>query len=125
MTALDTAATARRYFAAFQSADRDAMEALLAPGFAFTSPFDDHIDRAAWFERCWPFAGSFRFGAAMRVHGGEDEVVVLYETEDKPGGTFRNAECFRFDADGRIRSIDVYFGFLPPAMIAAMRAAAG
>ena len=124
MTAFDPAAIAQAYFAAFQTADRAAMEALLAPDFAFTSPFDDAIDRAAWFERCWPFSGSFRF-AALRVHAGEDEVVVLYETADKPGGTFRNAECFRFDTEGRIRSIDVYFGFLPAPMIAAMQRAAG
>lgn len=123
MTMFDPAAQARRYFGAFQTADHAAMEALLSPGFTFTSPFDDAIDRAAWFERCWPFAGSFRFRDDMRIHTADGEAVVLYETEGKPGGTFRNAERLRFDDDGRIRSIDVYFGFLPPAMIAAMRAA--
>ena len=73
----------RRYFHAFQDADRAEMESLLGDGFTFTSPWDDHIGRAAWFERCWPFAG-----------------------------TFRNTELFRFDGD-RIRSIDVFFGFVP------------
>jgi hypothetical protein len=55
------AALARAYFKAFESADRAAMEAALAPGFTFTSPYDDHISRDQWFERCWPYAGSFRF----------------------------------------------------------------
>jgi ketosteroid isomerase-like protein len=105
---------ARRYFRAFQSADREAMEALLADAFTFTSPYDDHISRAAYFERCWPHAGSFRFRDDMRVFAEGDECFVRYETEGKPGGTFRNAELFRFDG-GRIRSIEVFFGFVPGA----------
>lgn len=88
------------------------MEALLADDFAFTSPWDDHIGRAAYFARCWPHAGSFRFREPMKVFADGDEAVVLYETEGKPGGTFRNAELLRVDG-GRIRSIDVFFGFIP------------
>ena len=102
----------RRYFHAFQDADREAMEALLDDGFTFTSPWDDHIDRAAWFARCWPFAGTFRFREPMKTMVEGDECFVLYETEGKPGGTFRNTELFRFEGD-RIRSIDVFFGFVP------------
>ena len=49
----------RKCFAAYDSADRDAMESLLAHQFTFTSPFDDHIDRDTYFERCWPGAGTF------------------------------------------------------------------
>jgi ketosteroid isomerase-like protein len=106
---------ARRYFEAFQSADREAMEALLGDDFTFTSPYDDHIGRSAYFERCWPHAGSFRFRFPLKVFAEGDEGVVVYETEGKPGGTFHNAELFRFHGD-RIRSIDVFFGFVPGAM---------
>lgn len=102
----------RRYFGAFQRADRDAMEALLGKAFTFTSPYDDHISRAAYFERCWPFAGSFRFSDDKKIFVEGSECFVLYETEGKPGGTFRNAELFRFEGD-EIQSIDVFFGFVP------------
>lgn len=110
------AALARSYFNAFQDADRPAMEALLAPDFAFTSPFDDHIDRAAYFGRCWPFAGSFRFRDEKEIFVDGDACVVVYETEGKPGGTFRNAELLTFEG-GRLRSIDVFFGFLPKEIL--------
>lgn len=105
---------AQRYFAASQGADRAVMEALLADDFTFTSPWDDHIDRDAYFARCFPHAGTFRFKLPMKIFAQGDEAFVLYETEGKPGGTFRNTELFRVGG-GRIRSIEVFFGFIPGA----------
>ncbi|WP_371132660.1 DUF4440 domain-containing protein, partial [Phenylobacterium sp.] len=49
----DLIGRARALYAAFMKQDRAAAEALLAPDFRFTSPYDDHIDREAWFDRCW------------------------------------------------------------------------
>ncbi|HEX6039525.1 MAG TPA: nuclear transport factor 2 family protein [Longimicrobium sp.] len=118
----DVASLARRYFAASQAADRETMEALLADDFTFTSPWDDHIDRAAYFERCFVHAGTFRFQLPMKIFAEGDEAFALYETEGKPGGTFRNTELFRV-ADGRIRSIEVFFGFIPGARDTAAGAA--
>lgn len=111
----DAADVVRRYFAASQAADRPAMEALLADDFTFTSPWDDHISRAGYFERCWPHAGTFRFQLPMKIFAQGDEAFVRYETEGKPGGTFRNAELFQVGGAGRIRSIEVFFGFIPGA----------
>ncbi len=122
MAETSAAELVRAYFRAFETADRPTMEALLDVAFRFTSPFDDRIDRAAWFARCWPFAGSFRFRTDMTIFSAGAEAVVLYETEGKPGGTFRNAERFRV-ADGRIVAIEVYFGFLPQPIIDAAMAA--
>jgi ketosteroid isomerase-like protein len=42
----------RAYFAAYENKDRPAMEALLSDDFTFTSPRDDHINRATYFARC-------------------------------------------------------------------------
>ncbi len=109
-----TAELARRYFDAFQAADRETMESLLPDDFTFTSPYDDHIGRARWFERCWPHAGSFRFRKPMTIFAEGDECFVMYETEGKPGGTFRNTEHFTF-RDGLLRSVEVFFGFVPGA----------
>ncbi len=106
---------ARRYYHSYQDADREAVESLLADDFTFTSPWDDGIDRAAYFARCFPHAGSFRFREPLKVFAEGDEAFVRYETEGKPGGTFRNTELLRFDGD-RIRSIEVFFGFIPGAM---------
>lgn len=106
---------ARRYYRVYQAADRAAVEALLAPGFIFTSPWDDHIDRATYFSHCFVHAGEFRFREdGMKVFVQGDEAVVVYETEGKQGGTFHNAELLRFEG-GQIASIDVFFGFIPGA----------
>lgn len=116
---------ANRYFERYQARDRDAIEALLADDFTFTSPWDDHIDRATYFSHCFPHAGEFRFQFPLQIFVDGDEAVIIYETEGKQGGTFHNAELFRV-ADGRIRSIDVFFGFIPGAreMLANTHAAA-
>lgn len=42
---------------AYLAQDRDAAEPLIAQDLVFTSPQDDHIDRAAYLERCVPTAG--------------------------------------------------------------------
>lgn len=109
-----TSELAREYYQVFQTADREGMEALLAPGFTFTSPWDDHIDRATYFSHCFVHAGEFRFGADMQVFAQGDDVVVVYGTEGKQGGTFRNAELLRFEG-AQIASIEVFFGFIPGA----------
>ena len=44
----------RRCYGAYESKDRKAIENLLSDDFTFSSPLDDHIDRAKYFERCWP-----------------------------------------------------------------------
>ena len=50
----DLTELARRYYKAYEDDDRQAMEAMLAPDFTFTSPYDDAISREAFFARCWP-----------------------------------------------------------------------
>jgi ketosteroid isomerase-like protein len=105
---------ANRYFERYQERDRAAIEALLADDFTFTSPWDDHIDRATYFSHCFPHAGEFRFRFPLKIFVDGDEAVIVYETEGKQGGTFHNAELFTF-RDGRIRSITVFFGFIPGA----------
>jgi Domain of unknown function (DUF4440) len=44
----------RIYFKAYEAKDRSALESTLSDDFTFTSPHDDHIDRATYLERCWP-----------------------------------------------------------------------
>ncbi len=103
----------RRYFAAYKSADLNAIEPLLTDDFTFTSPYDDHIDRATYFERCWPGAGTFECHDLKRIFVDGNECFVLYESAAKNGSLFRNTEFFRFDG-GRTQSVEVFFG-LPPS----------
>ena len=47
----------RGVFAAYLSNDRKAIEDSLADDFHFTSPYDDEIDKATYFDRCWRNSG--------------------------------------------------------------------
>jgi len=47
-------AIARTCCKAYVTKDRSAIEPLIADDFHFTSPLDNRINRATYFERCWP-----------------------------------------------------------------------
>jgi ketosteroid isomerase-like protein len=68
---MSNADTARTVFDAYLAQDRDTMDRLLADEFVFTSPQDDHIDKATFFQRCFPTAGAARHpGDALRRASG-------------------------------------------------------
>jgi len=107
---VSAAEVVHEYFAAFQAQDRATAERLLAQDFTFSSPRNDRIDRAAYFERCWPNAGRLRAFWMERLFEHDGEVFVRYSAERISDGVrFRNTEIIRV-ARGQIREIDVYFG---------------
>lgn len=86
------------------------LEDAFADDFTFTSPYDDAIDKAAYFERCWPISASGRMANEIeRVFEQGEEAFVTYRVLTNEGDEFRNTEFFRF-AGGKVKSIDVYFG---------------
>lgn len=99
----------RAYFAAFQTGDRPVMEAALTDDFTFTSPYDDAIDRAAYFKRCWPNSKLFQSMTVEKIGEDGNDVFVRYSCETLDGKTFRNTELHSFRGD-RLRSVEVYFG---------------
>ena len=107
----------RRYYAAYETKDRQVVEALLTDDFTFSSPLDDRIDRQAYFARCWPNSAGIRaFHIAQLLDRGDD-ALVLYELELNSGSSFKNVEHFTV-AGGRIKEVAVYFGSLPKAGLA-------
>jgi len=99
----------RAYFGAYESENRDAAEALLSEDFTFTSPNDDAIDRATYFERCWPQGDAARDQTIEKIVVEGDKAFVTYTCTTGNGKSFRNTEFFTF-AGQRISSVDVYFG---------------
>ena len=99
----------RAYFGAYESENRDAAEALLSEDFTFTSPNDDAIDRATYFERCWPQGDAARDQTIEKIVVEGDKAFVTYTSATGNGKSFRNTEFFTF-AGQRISSVDVYFG---------------
>ena len=110
MTATDRLQLARDAYGAYESGDRSVIEGLLADDFEFFSPPDPGIDRAQYFERCWPNAGLIESYEFNRLIESGDEVVVTYESTKTDGSRFRNTEILTF-AGERIRRVEVYFGW--------------
>jgi len=102
---------ARQSYLAFARGDRTFFEEHLSEDFTFSSPPDPHLDRAGWFERCWPAAGrgqKFRF---VRLIDSGDEVIVSYELRHRDGSGGRNTEILTFDKADKIARTEVYFGW--------------
>ena len=100
----------RKYFDAYKTRDRKVLEDGLAEDFTFTSPYDDRISKAEYFERCWPVSASGRMTNEIeRIFEQGNEAFVTYRCAIVNGETFRNTEFFVFAGD-RVKSIDVYFG---------------
>jgi ketosteroid isomerase-like protein len=110
MTARDRLQTVRDSYGAYVSGDRDVLDGILSEDFTFYSPPDPGIDRATYFERCWPnseLLDSFEF---VRLIESGDEVIVTYESTKTDGSRFRNTEILSFDGD-KISKAEVYFGW--------------
>jgi len=99
----------RAIFAAYMANDRKAVEDALAEDFRFTSPYDDAIDRATYFERCWRNSDWIERHELKRIFVDGDEAFVTYKCLAKGGRNFRNTEFFTFAGD-KVKRIDVYFG---------------
>lgn len=97
-------------YAAYVSGDRAVLENLIAEDFTFYSPADVGIDRAAYFERCWPNSGNLAAFEFERLVESGDEVVVTYEATRMDGTRFRNTEVLTFDGEKILRA-EVYFGW--------------
>jgi ketosteroid isomerase-like protein len=105
---------ARSAYRAYETGDRELIESLIAEDFAFHAPPDPELDRAGYFERCWPNAGLIDSYEIVRMIERGDEVVVTYESTKADGARFRNTEVLRFAGD-RIAEVEVYFGWDLPA----------
>jgi ketosteroid isomerase-like protein len=101
---------ARDCYRAYETGDRALIEQHLSDDFVFFSPADAGIDRARYFERCWPNAGLIDGFEFKRLAESGDEVFVTYEATRTDGTRFRNSEVLTFDGD-KVRRVEVYFGW--------------
>jgi hypothetical protein len=97
------------YYTAFENKDWNLMEHILADGFTFSSPLDDHINIKLFKERCWPNAYKIkRFDLDKLVVSGDDAFVICngWTTDGK---LFRNSDYFKLK-DGKIKAYECFFG---------------
>jgi len=100
----------RELYRAFAAGDRQVVDGLLGDEFTFSSPVDVGLDRAGYFERCWPGAGQGQEFDFVRLVEIGDEVIATYEMARRDGGRGRNTEILTFDGDRIVRA-EVYFGW--------------
>ncbi len=97
------------YYAAYEKKDWNMLQSLLADGFTFNSPNDNHINLKTYKERCWPNAYNIkRFDIDKLIVDGED-AFVTYNGWTTDGRVFRNTEYFKFK-DGKIKENACFFG---------------
>lgn len=100
----------RACYRAYESGDRRVLERHLSDDLIFYSPADPGIDRATYFERCWPNAELIATFAFTRLIESGDEIIVTCECTRVDGTRFQNTEVLRFAGD-QITRVEVYFGW--------------
>ncbi len=115
---MDLIEKAKGYYRAYERHDPDWVARELAEGFTFTSPFDDHIDREAYFARCWPKEPLHQKFDFVAVAQDGDRVALVYQATLRrpnavhPAMQFRHAALLTFE-NGKLKSVEVFFGDPP------------
>jgi ketosteroid isomerase-like protein len=95
---------------AYRGQDLASAEDLLDDSLVFTSPQDDHLDKATFLAVCFPTADRFLRQEAREVIEVAPGLVLLrYVARPTDGQVFSNVELMTV-ADGKITEIRVYFG---------------
>jgi len=105
----DPVSVARASYDAYVRKDRAAMDAIVADDYRFTSPLDNALDRATYFERCWP--NSLGLAGFDIIHATQDgeRAFIVYEAHAS-GKLFRNCELHTV-RNGKLIATEVYFGW--------------
>ena len=99
----------KAYYTAFEKKDWNLMQQILADGFTFTSPLDDHISLKAFKERCWPNAYKIKRCELEKIIVDGNSAFVIYNGWTTEGKLFRNSDYFKLK-DGKISAYECFFG---------------
>jgi ketosteroid isomerase-like protein len=98
----------RKFFSAWQNKDWDFVESVLADDFTFTSPYDDHIDKHEYKQKCWNSVKEIEKYDFVTIMEKGDEAFIRYKGRIN-GMLVQNTEHFRFQ-NGKIKEVEVFFG---------------
>lgn len=97
------------WYTAWVKKDWNSMQQILADGFTFSSPVDEHINVKTFREKCWPNAYNIkRFEVEKFVVNG-DEAFVISTGWTNNGKSLRNMDCFTVKK-GKISAYECFFG---------------
>jgi ketosteroid isomerase-like protein len=113
MSQMAHADVVRALVQSYLAQDAGAADRLIADDFSFTSPQDDHIDKATFFAQCFPASvqlDSYRLVDVVRAEG--DDVFIRYEYVSlQTGQRHSNVEVHTVRGD-QVTEIQVFFGGL-------------
>jgi len=97
-----------KIFKAWETRDWDFVASGLAEDFTFTSPYDDHINKKEFKEKCWDTIKEIgEFEIVTIVEGDSEAFVRCRNTLN--GEKVQNAEQFIFESD-KLKEVVVFFG---------------
>jgi ketosteroid isomerase-like protein len=99
----------RAYYNAFMTKDWNLIQGVLADGFTFSSPIDDHISVSTFKERCWPNCNNIKKFEITNIVVKGDDAFVISNGWTNAGKKFRNSDYFKLK-DGKIVSYECFFG---------------
>ena len=99
----------RAYYTAFEKKDWNSLQQILADGFTFSSPIDDHISIQTFKEKCWPNAYKIKRIDVDKVVINGDDAVVITNGWTTTGKLFRNSDYFKLKG-GKITTYECFFG---------------
>ena len=99
----------KAWYTAWEKNDWNTMTQILADGFTFSSPLDDHIKINVVKERCWPNAGKIKTVDVKQLIMNGDAVFVITNGYNTDGKLFRNCDYFTIK-DGKISTYECFFG---------------
>ena len=99
----------KAWYTAWEKSDWNSMTQILADGFTFSSPLDDHIKINVVKERCWPNSGKIKTVDVQQVIMNGDAVFVITNGYTTAGKFFRNCDYFTIK-DGKITAYECFFG---------------
>jgi hypothetical protein len=99
----------KAWYTAWQKNDWNSLEQVLATGFTFSSPLDDHINVKTVKERCWPNAGKFKRVEFEKFVVNGDDAFVIGNAWTINGKFMRNIDYFKLK-DGQIAAYECFFG---------------
>lgn len=101
----------RTYFSAYEKKDWNIISPLLADDFTFTSPApDDHIPLSQYKAKCWPQSQFIKTVDFVKIVQDGKNAFVMYNLTTTDNKHIRNAEYYTFSNDGKIKSIECFFG---------------
>lgn len=101
----------RTYFSGYEKKDWSIVSSQLADGFTFTSPApDDHIPLSQYKIRCWPQSQFIKTVEFVKIVQDGNSAFAIYNLTTTDNKHLRNSEYYTFSKDGKIKSIECFFG---------------